>query len=257
MMHTAAAIVVGVGSLLGAQAERVTHENLHATLWMQTSAEYSAVAMQTYAAATERIEEIAAERDPRGLAIVLDIDETVLDNSPYQARLVRDNTSYDSDSWGAWVEERAAEPIPGAPEFIARARDLGFAVVYITNRKADRREHTLANMRAVADPKVADSAILYRGERGWTSDKQARRDAVSTRAEIVMLIGDDLGDFVSPVELGDRARKTMAELADAKWGTSWFMLPNPTYGKWERSLYDFESLGDAEKLEAKYGKLRP
>ena len=94
MMQFGVAVVLTLSSLVSQDAQRETHENLHATLWMQTSAEYIAVATQTYAAATEQLEAIARRRDPRGLAVVLDIDETVLDNSPYQARLVRDNEGY-------------------------------------------------------------------------------------------------------------------------------------------------------------------
>ncbi|MEM9066143.1 MAG: HAD family acid phosphatase [Planctomycetota bacterium] len=251
-------LAVGLSALLfsggGCVSTAETHENLHSTLWVQTSAEYFAITKQTYNAATGRLEEIALERDSSTLAVILDIDETVLDNSPYQARLVRDGAVFDSETWAGWVAERSARPIPGAPEFIARARQLGFNVLYITNRDAAGREHTLANMRAVADPEAQDRLILYSGENGWGSDKQPRRDVVAARAEIVMIIGDDLGDFTSPIEIDDELRRSIA--TNGPWGESWFMLPNPTYGKWERSLYNFERLGELEKLERKYGKLR-
>src|SRR5699024_4039422 len=88
--------------------------------------------------------------DPRGLppAVVLDIDETVLDNSPYQARLIRDNARYDDVTWAEWVREEAARPLPGALAFTRAAAARGITVIYLSNRDHALDEATLANLRA-------------------------------------------------------------------------------------------------------------
>src|SRR5690606_35019318 len=126
------------------------NENLHATLWTQTAAEYRAVALQTYAAARERLADALADPswsaevaqlraggfEALPPAVILDVDETVLDNAPYQARLIRDGGVYTPETWAAWVEEAAAAAVPGALAFTRAADSLGVAVIYLTNRRA-------------------------------------------------------------------------------------------------------------------------
>jgi 5'-nucleotidase (lipoprotein e(P4) family) len=227
------------------------HENLNAVAWMQASVEYEASALQAYRAAARQLD--AALADPSWTAaieqtadasklppaVVLDVDETVLDNSPFQARAVRDNTSYSEGAWNRWVMEARATAVPGAKEFTAYAVKKGVAVFYISNRMSEVEKPTRANLEAAGfpvDPKV--DTVLCRGERPeWSaSTKGPRRAFVAASHRILLLIGDDLGDFVVNAAGTPDERRTRTEPNAAWWGVRWIMLPNPTYGSWERAL---------------------
>ena len=210
-----------------ATSELAEHPTLFATLWQQTSTEYRAAALQAYDEASEVLPVALAdsgwtaaveqEGDDFSLlppAVVLDIDETVLDNSPQQARTILAGGSFDPEAWGAWVNEARAPAVPGAREFLALADSLGVAVFYVTNRDQPLEEATRRNLaaeRLPLDPEV--DTVLTRGEQeGWGSDKTSRREAIAERYRIVLLVGDDFNDFVSarlPREERDRLAETL------------------------------------------------
>jgi acid phosphatase len=177
-------------------------------------------------------------------AIIVDLDETVLDNSFYQARRALAGGEFDESSWDAWVSEGAAPAVPGAVEFLRAASRAGHKVFYVTNRSCPRgtapgagcpsREATLRNLVALGLPDAgAPDALLQRGDRPeWSgSSKVSRRNWVAERYRIVALAGDDLHDFVDRAEYAQR-REELAPL----FGTRWFLLPNAMYGSWERAL---------------------
>jgi acid phosphatase len=228
------------------------HPTLFATLWQQTSAEYRAAALQAYDEAgevlpialadsgwTAAVEQEGDDVSTLPPAVVLDVDETVLDNSPQQARTILAGGSFDPEAWGAWVEEARAPVVPGAREFLALADSLGVAVFYVTNRDQPLEEATRRNLESEGlplDPEV--DTILSRGEReGWGSDKTSRREAIAERYRIVLLVGDDFNDFVS-ARLPREERDLLVERYRGRWGDRWFMIPNPTYGSWEGALYE-------------------
>jgi 5'-nucleotidase (lipoprotein e(P4) family) len=244
-------------------------ETLHATLWMQAAPEYRAIAQQVYQLAEERIsaplrgsaalEQVNAAADALArlpTAVVLDLDETVLDNTVYQARLLRDGTTYNAKTWGEWVAAGEAEAVPGARKFIEKARSLGHTVFYITNRDCSTpaptatdpcpaKTATIRNLMVLGiDPGPDPQRLMLRGERPeWNNgSKSARRASIAASYRIVALVGDDLGDFVDPqVYAGDRAR------LEPRFGDTWFLLPNPIYGSWTKSF---------DSLEEKYAALR-
>lgn len=235
-------------------------EQLNATLWMQRSPEYRAGTEQVYRLATERIAnpaagtaaleqmDVPAEQLARmPTAVVLDLDETVLDNTVYQARLVRDHVAFDDKTWGEWVAAGQAEAVPGAREFIAAARRLGHTVFYVSNRECDwppptaadscpGKAATLRNLVRLGIEPAADPArLLMRGERPDWHGKSQRRAFIAANYRIIAMVGDDLGDFVDVRTFaGDRAR------LDWRFGVNWFVLPNPIYGSWVR---EFNSTG--------------
>ena len=249
----------------------IGREGVTATLWFQTAVERRAATLAVYRAATARLpaarkatrETASLEQAEQGgfarkpPAIVLDVDETVVDNSPYEAWRIRAGKPYGSASWAAWVASAQATAIPGAPEFIAQAHRLGFRVVFITNRTCPlqgsygpdgfhvacpQKAQTLANLERVLGRAVAPEDLMLRRDRiEWSdSDKSARRYAVARTHRIAMLVGDDLNDFVP--------RKNYDEQVHAKrWGLSWVPIPNPTYGSW----------GDALTLPQRYEALKP
>jgi len=238
----------------GAADDTIGREQLNATLWMQIAPAYRAVVQQTYRVATEKIAAPAAGSaavEQAGMAadalarlptaVILDLDETVLDNTVYQARLIRDHATFTNQSWGDWVMAAQAEALPGAREFIAAARRLGHTVFYITNRDCKvpaptatdpcpAKTATQRNLLALGIDAAPDPArLLMRNERPeWnTGTKTHRRAFIGANYRIVALVGDDLGDFVDPQRfVGDRAR------LEPRFGQSWFILPNPIYGSW-------------------------
>jgi acid phosphatase len=250
-----------LGSLLlafGCGAARSPDTTLNAVLWVQSSAEYEAAAVGIYAVATRVLELGRAdsswtaateqEGDYRRLppAVILDVDETVLDNTPYQARLLEDGELYGPVSWGAWVAEAQAPAIPGALEFTRTAAGTGVTVFYVTNRDSALEDATRANLHRLGFPLAQDTdVILTRGERPeWGSDKSTRRAYVAQSFRIVLLVGDDLNDFVAADRASVAERSDLVGTYRANWGTRWIVLPNPMYGSWERSL-----IGDADLSE--------
>ena len=246
--------------------------NLDATLWVQTAAEYDAVARSVYVAALAQLPALLADSarsaaleqvaDFSALppAVILDVDETVLDNSPYQARLLVSGESYSSDSWADWVDERIAEAVPGALEFTTGAAALGITVFYVTNRRAHQEQATRDNLDALGFPLRNDvDVILMRGEQpDWNSPKSGRRRVVAGTHRVLMLVGDDLNDFVDVDGLTVAGRNEVARGYSEYWGQRWRMLPNPTYGSWERALFDSDfGLEPSERTDRKAEHLEP
>ena len=232
------------------------HDNTNATLWMQTSAEYAATAVQAFRQACDALDAALADRswtalpldeqrqvqgfEPDRPAVIADLDETLLDNSPYQARRVLAGGGFEAQSWKAWVDEARARAVPGALEFARCASDKGVTLVYVSNRKhAGERDPTIANLRSLGFPLAAnpDDQILLRGDpRAADRDKGSRRRWVAERHRVLQLLGDNLGDFLDAVDATPSARAQLAARYDGWWGRRWFMLPNPTYGSWEDAL---------------------
>lgn len=250
------------------------HANLNAVLWVQTSAEYVGSALQAYTVAqvmldraladptwTAALEQSLAtgyERLPP--AIILDVDETVLDNSPNQARQILDNTEFNRTDWHAWVREEQAQPVPGALEFTRYAADRGVTVFYVTNRRHEVEPATRNNLRALGFPLESELDTIYtRDEReDWGSDKGTRRQAIADSHRILLLVGDNLGDFLSDINQSVQLRKEMAQRRPEYWGRRWIVLPNPQYGSWEGSLIGFEyGLPAQEKGRVKAAALDP
>lgn len=227
------------------------HENLNAVLWVQTAIEYEASAIQAFRLAG--IQLAAALKDPSWTAaieqtgnagalkpaVIVDVDETVLDNSYYQARMIRDDTAYDTATWDPWVEEAAATAIPGALDFAKAAASQGVTIFYVTNRTSNLEPATRRNLAAVGFPLTEGvDTILSRGERPeWqASSKAARRAYVARDYRILLLIGDDLGDFVADAAGTPSERHAKTAAHASWWGERWIMIPNPTYGSWERAI---------------------
>jgi acid phosphatase len=169
-------------------------------------------------------------------AVILDLDETVLDNSRYQGRMIREKKTYDADIWSSWVAAQNAAAVPGAVDFVRYADEKNVRVFFVTNRASDQEESTIANLARMALTATPDS-ILSSGENGWTSDKSPRRAFVAGKFRILALVGDDLNDFVSVANQSASDRLATAKQNGPRWGTQWFILPNAVYGGWDRSLY--------------------
>jgi 5'-nucleotidase (lipoprotein e(P4) family) len=241
-----------------------------AILWQTTSAEYRVIAQSIYASAQAHLEPALADPQWTALpaqknnfrhlppAIILDLDETVIDTGAFQSQLARSNARFSSGPWREWQERNQPAAVPGAVEFIAAAQARGVTVFFITNRDHRTEETARRNLAAVGVslPNGIDT-VLCRGERSdWSSNKESRRQFVAQTYRVLMLVGDDLADFISEYR-ATPAERMSAALKHGEWGSKWFMLPNPMYGSWESSLYRFRTgLNLDEVSREKFDKLR-
>ena len=226
-------------------------QSLLAVLYAQTSTEYVANSMQTYANATSAIDRALADSSwtaaqeqtgkfsEKSPAIIIDVDETVLDNIAFQARSILTGISYPT-GWIEWGLEESAEPVPGVSNFLKHAQNKGVKIFYVTNRVVELEEATKNNLKLLGLPFDEDrDVLLMRGENGWGSSKVSRRALVAKDYRVILLVGDQLGDFISLKEstIDSQSRRKLAEKYSDMWGTKWFMLTNPMYGRWEGSIY--------------------
>ncbi len=232
-----------------------------AVLYMQKAAEYRALAYQAFNIARMQLDADAktmkklpkAERRmPR--AIVVDIDETVLDNSPSQARGIHTDTPYNPKDWYAWTNMRKAKAIPGAVEFLNYAVSKGVKVFYISNRdEANEKQATIDNLKSVGFTDVSPDNVLLRTSE---SSKDARRAVVTAKHRVVLLVGDNLDDFTSAFErksIADRFAET--DKVRDLWGRRFIVIPNAMYGTWENAIYEYQRLTEAQKAEKRAAAL--
>jgi len=228
------------------QTRQYSHERLFATLYVQQSAEYHAICRQIFRVAVERLSEALA--DPQWSAypsqagdlsllppaVILDIDETVLDNSLYFGQLIQHSADFDLKQWNRWVVRAKAPIVPGADEFITAAQKAGVTVFFVTNRDWRLEGYTRLNLQRlgiVLDPHN-DTVLSLNEVPGWGNDKESRRAFIAQRYRILLSIGDNLSDFVSLDGLDTESRRKVVERHNHFWGTRWFVLPNPMYGLW-------------------------
>ncbi|HVX39052.1 MAG TPA: HAD family acid phosphatase [Gemmatimonadaceae bacterium] len=199
--------------------------------WFRVSSEYRALARQAYRVAGDRLPELTRGMAPRTWAVILDADETMLDNSEYERRLAVQHAGYTDASWAAWVNERAAPAVPGGPEFSRRVHALGGRVVIVTNRAENLCDATRDNL---AKDSIETDLVLC--QPGKESDKNPRFQRVENGTAapgvpaltVVEWLGDNILDFPN---LSQAARHDPVALAE--FGRKYFILPNPMYGSWQ------------------------
>jgi 5'-nucleotidase (lipoprotein e(P4) family) len=188
---------------------------LNSTLWMQSAAEYRASSLQTYAIARQTLDAALAEDAAQPAAIVLDIDETIFDNSRFAARqLAQGKTFTFGDDWTAFVNEIASAAVPGSVEFLRYAKSRGVTPVYITNRTTIHKAATLANLEKLGFPFTEDTVLVREDS---STDKTARRNTVAARYRILLYVGDAMSDF------------------PADDSVPRIYVANPVYGSWEKN----------------------
>ncbi|WP_114394852.1 5'-nucleotidase, lipoprotein e(P4) family [Oleisolibacter albus] len=243
------------------QAAPANDPRLNATLFMQVSEEMQRLSRQSFALAALRLPAALDEPGSAALeqadggagkppAVIFDVDETVLDNSPAQARaILAGERAFNLDSWDKWVGERAAKAMPGAVDFVAELRRRKVRVVFITNRECRPRAaqpgeacpqqaDTLANLRSAGLGPVDPADLMLKGQKkDWPSEKASRRETVASTHRIVMSVGDQFSDFM-PVtrSQGPEERQRLAAAHEDLWRTRWIVIPNPSYGAWLDAL---------------------
>lgn len=208
---------------------------LYATLYQQQAAEYRALCYQAFNVADLYLAEALGQQHAKPMAIITDIDETILDNSPYQAAAILGNFGYPT-RWADWMNAANAWAVPGSVEFLNKAAEAGVKIFYISNRKEEFREPTLKNLERLGFPGVSNETLLLRQE-GEGNSKQTRRDAVGQNYEVIMLLGDNLDDFSGVFEVDDAGERMLqTDLNKAAFGRKFIVLPNAVYGSWVNVL---------------------
>jgi 5'-nucleotidase (lipoprotein e(P4) family) len=229
---------------------------LGAVAWTQSSGEWRALSYQAFALARRILDDDLqhGRRRPQR-AMVVDVDETVLDNAPFQARMLARGTGFAGADWPGWVASAGAEAMPGAVDLLKYAASRGVVVYYVTNRSEAERAGTARDLREHGFPGVTAETLLMRGD---TASKEPRRQAIARDHRIVLLMGDNLNDLASAFELGDAAaRRSAVDRHRAEFGTRFVMLPNPMYGAWDDVLHADPAADSATKRQDRLRALRP
>ncbi len=229
-----------------------------ATRWVSDSAEYRALSRQVYQAASMALPALIADETWSAIpyqtaaenlppAIIMDIDQTLVNGVDFELGYEPPFTDKKFDDWNA---SHAAKPVPGAPEFVKLARESGVRVFFLTNRSCnattdrpcEQKPITVQDLNEAGIP-AEDADVSLAGERpNWGSEKKVRRDYIAEKFRVIMLFGDDLGDFipcvrrtpVAPCTTGGTIanRYALTDEHAAYWGAGWYVLPNPMYGSW-------------------------
>lgn len=215
-------------------------------LWQQTSAEYRALCYQAFNLATLRLNEIPRkEIKKRNLAIITDLDETILDNSYVGAQLIKENKQMTDEEWDKWTSASKTTAVPGAVAFLQEASKKGFTIFYVSNRDTTAVKSTLIDLKNLQLPNADASHCLFKSN---TSSKEIRRITISKDYEIVMLLGDNLNDFKNTFEKKSIADRFLAtDTVQDQWGKKFIVLPNAYYGEWVSALYNYTHKTDEEK----------
>lgn len=235
--------------------ELVARENMMATNWYQTSGEARALYLQGYNVATQRLKEYLKTPHTKPYSIVLDLDETVLDNSPYQAENIILGRGYDSKSWDEWVNMKKAKAVPGAKEFLQFADKNGVKIYYISDRTESQLEATIENLRAEGIPVQTNDSVLLKNKDD-KSGKVNRREYVKNHTQLIMLFGDNLSDFDLFSSKSIDERNAKVEELSKEFGDRFIIFPNPLYGAFETAIYSGKFPQAKEKLEIKESILK-
>lgn len=229
--------------------------SLSSTLWVKTASEYAASAEQAYYLGERQLtaaikdakwtadieQEKAGGYESRPPAVILDVDETVLNNIQFQARTLSkrifDPTyRYNfQEEWDAWTREKAASAVPGALAFCRFASERGVSLFYVTNRSESAAADTLENLKALGFPTIPGCVLARQG--GSPPEKSARRAAIAKNYRIVLLVGDDLNDFADGTKGVSTAERNYVYAEQrSRLGSRWIVLPNPVYGGWLEAL---------------------
>lgn len=246
---TTISCTVRISQTEGLSTDITKSGKLWASLWQQRAAEYDALCFQAYNIARLRLDKSVAEGRPKPLAIVTDIDETVLDNSPNAVHQALQGKDFEQEAWYKWTSKAACDTIPGSASFFKYAASRGVAVFYITNRDEREREATLKNLKKYGFPNADNEHLLLKQA---TSGKESRRTTVLKTHEIILLIGDNLSDFTSLFDKKpEQERMKVTQTQSENFGKLFIVLPNATYGDWENAIFKYNyQLSPAQKEEA-------
>lgn len=255
LTHTFVAVLIAFALECTAQQQDATDldkdRRFNSVAWMQNAAEYRQLTRQSYRYAlaqliqglqddswsADEVQLAAGDFADKRPAVILDIDETILDNSPFNARGIIDREQFSQATWQAWCLEEKATAIPGALEFVKQCQKLGVRIFYVTNRVDAVKTATVNNLKALGFPADEEIVLTRNDDKQRGGDKISRRAMVARDHRIVLLIGDNLSDLCAGMGTQDQAERNKSAAVKARLlGTRWILLPNPVYGSWERAL---------------------
>jgi 5'-nucleotidase, lipoprotein e(P4) family len=224
--------------------------------WIQQSGEYQALAYQAFNSAKTAFDHAKVSKGKKK-AVVVDLDETMLDNSAYAGWQVKNNKPFDGVDWTRWVDARQSAAIPGAVEFNNYVNSHGGKMFYVTNRKdSNEKAGTIDDMKRLGFNGVEESAFYLKKDK---SAKAARFAEIEKQGyEIVLYVGDNLDDFGDSVygKLNAERRNFVAQ-NQGKFGKTYIVLPNPNYGGFEGGLAKDYFKGDsAAKVQNRLENVR-
>ena len=245
-------------------------QSMLSVIYVQTSTEFAANNIQTFNNASKALDMALKDKtwtaaleqkdnfvskDP---AIIVDVDETVLDNSSFQSRTILSGLSY-PNGWAKWVNESKATAVEGVYKFLHYANESEVKIFYVTNRLESFREPTIRNLKSLGLPFDDSLNSLIMREDEDVRDKTERRKNIAENYRILLLLGDQLTDFISTKEayVFHSDRKKLANKYSDMWGSKWFMITNPTYGRWELSIYDEMPNSEEEAIQKRKETLNP
>ena len=250
-----------------ASAQVPQNDLLNATLWMQRSVEYKANSLTAFALAKIRLEQALADETWTGApaeqsgsyqklppALILDLDETLVDNSRFQAWMTLNGTVFTPQVWTKFVNAQVSEAIPGALYFLKFADSRGVKLFYVSNRTAEEEAGTRKNLERLGFPMGGnvDTFLFARKQPDWGSAKGTRRAFIAKNYRVLLNVGDNFGDFVDEYRGTEAERLKVMEDNKDRWGREWIMLANPAYGLFESAPFkhDFKlSNGDRRKAK--------
>ena len=202
-----------------------SRENTMGTLWYQNAAEVDALYQQGYNVATNKLKELLKQPTNKPYSIVLDIDETVLSNIPFQVKMIKDGTAFNPKLWDEWVQKAEATPVAGAKEFLQFADKNKVQIYYISDRTDAQVDATIKNLEAQGLPVQGRDHLMFKKE--GDKSKEGRRQEVLKHTNLVMLFGD-----------------------------KFIIFPNPMYGSWESAVYQGEKKDGKGQSEARLNALK-
>lgn len=231
-----------------------SRENTMGTLWYQNAAEVDALYQQGYNVATNKLKELLKQPTEKPYSIVLDIDETVLSNIPFQVKMIKDGTAFNPKLWDEWVQKAEATPVAGAKEFLQFADKNKVQIYYISDRTDAQVDATIKNLEAQGLPVQGRDHLMFKKE--GDKSKEGRRQEVIKHTNLVMLFGDNLVDFAEFSTKSEADRDKMFEQLKAEFGDKFIIFPNPMYGSWESAVYQGEKKDGKGQSEARLNALK-
>ena len=216
--------------------KNLNEQTVMGLVWMQNAAEYRELCYQAYNVAGMMVDRAVTSQKAgdKPLAIVADLDETLIDNSAYDAGLVGRDAAYSSKTWTEWEKAALAKAMPGAADFLKSVAAKGVQVFYVTNRDQAGFEGTIANLEKLGYPFADADHLLVQTASG---DKQARFDAIAKRFNVVVYMGDNANDLpIGTYGKSQQERNALVDQHRAEFGSKFIALPNPVYGDWEGAL---------------------
>ena len=231
-----------------------SRENTMGALWYQNAAEVDALYQQGYNVATNKLKELLKQPTDKPYSIVLDIDETVLSNIPFQVKMIKDGTAFNPKLWDEWVQKAEATPVAGAKEFLQFADKNKVQIYYISDRTDAQVDATIKNLEAQGLPVQGRDHLMFKKE--GDKSKEGRRQEVLKHTNLVMLFGDNLVDFAEFSTKSEEDRDKMFEQLKAEFGDKFIIFPNPMYGSWESAVYQGEKKDGKGQSEARLNALK-